>query len=45
VRLYKLLQILSITLFEKTPILSAVSDVGSQFNEIDDCNQLYLFNL
>jgi transposase len=45
VSLYKLLQIFSITLFEKTPILSAVSNVGSQFNEIDDCNQLYLFNL
>jgi hypothetical protein len=45
VSLYKLLQIFSITLFEKTPILSAVSAVGSQFNEIDDCNQLYLFNL
>ena len=45
VSLYKLLQILSVTLFEKTPILTAVSDVGSQFDQIDDGNQLQLFDL
>ena len=45
VSLYKLLQILSVTLFEKTPISTAVSDVGSQFDDIDDCNQLLLFDL
>jgi hypothetical protein len=45
VSLYKLLQILSVTLFEKTPIFRAVFDTGSQFNDIDDGNQLYLFNL
>ena len=45
ISLYKLLQILSVTLFEKTPISTAVFDVGSQFDQIDDGNQLQLFNL
>jgi len=45
VSLYKLLQILSVTLFEKTPISIAVFDIGSQFDEIDDGNQLSLFDL
>lgn len=45
VSLYKLLQILSVTLFEKTPISIAVFDIGSQFNQIDDGNQLQLFDL
>jgi hypothetical protein len=45
VSLYKLLQILSITLFEKTPISLAVFDAGSQFDDIDDGNQLQLFDL
>ena len=45
VSLYKLLQILSITLFEKTPISIAVFDIGFQFDEIDDGNQLQLFDL
>jgi hypothetical protein len=45
VSLYKLLQILSITLFEKTPISIAVFDAGSQFEQVDDCNQLELFDL
>ena len=45
VTLYKLLQILSVTLFEKTPISIAVFDVGSQFDDIDDGNQLQLFDL
>ena len=45
VSLYKLLQILSVTLFEKTPISTAIFDVGSQFNGIDDSNQLQLFDL
>jgi hypothetical protein len=43
--LYKLLQILSVTLFEKTPISIAVFDIGSQFEKIDDGNQLQLFDL
>ena len=45
VSLYKLLQILSVTLFEKTPISSAVFDIGSQFDDIEDGNQLMLFDL
>ena len=45
VTLYKLLQILSLTLFEKMPISIAVFDIGSKFDEIDDRNQLQLFDL
>lgn len=45
VSLYKLLQILSITLFEKMPISTAVFDVASKFDMIDDTNQLSLFDL
>jgi Domain of unknown function (DUF4372)/Transposase DDE domain len=45
VSLYKLLQILSVTLFEKTPISIGVFDIGSQFDQIDDGNQLQLFDL
>jgi hypothetical protein len=45
VSLYKLLQILSITLLEKTPISIAVSDVGSKLDEVDNGNQLQLFDL
>lgn len=45
VSLYKLLQILSVTLFEKTPISIAVFDAGSQFDQVDDGNQLPLFDL
>ena len=45
VSLYKLLQILSVTLFEKMPISTAIFDVGSQFNDIDDGKQLPLFDL
>jgi len=45
VSLYKFLQILSVTLFEKTPISIAVFDVGSQFDQVDDGNQLELFDL
>jgi IS4 transposase len=45
VSLYKLLQVLSLTLFEKMPISAAVFDDASQFDEIPDRNQLQLFNL
>ena len=45
VSLYKLLQMLSVTLFEKTPISTAVFDVGSNFDKVDDGNQLQLFDL
>ena len=42
--LYTILQILSVTLFEKTPILQALSqaDYGTKANA--DCNQLNLFD-
>jgi len=39
VSFYKLVQILSVTLFEQMPISIAVFDIGSQFDEIDDSNQ------
>jgi hypothetical protein len=45
VSLYKLLQILSVTLFEKMPISTAVFDVAPKFDQIEDCNQLQLFDL
>jgi Transposase DDE domain len=45
ISLYKLLQILSVTLFEKMPISTALFDVGSQFDDIDTGNQLELFDL
>jgi hypothetical protein len=42
--LYQILQILSLTLFEKVPILQALQPSDSQ-NELDEnCNQLILFN-
>jgi len=45
VSLYKLLQILSVTLFEKMPISTAVFDIASKFDAIEDANQLPLFDL
>ncbi len=45
VSLYKLLRILSVTLFEKMPISAAVFEVGPKFDAIEDCNQLQLFDL
>jgi hypothetical protein len=45
VSLYKLLQILSVTLFEKMPISTALFDVGPNVDIVDDCNQLQLFDL
>ena len=45
ISLYKLLQILSITLFEKMPISTAVFEVGSQLDDVDNGNQLELFDL
>ena len=41
--LYRILQILSVSVFEKTPLLQALSDTNSQYSEIDCCNQLNLF--
>jgi len=43
--LYQILQILSVTLFEKTPILRALQNSNSQSDPLDYSNQLILFNL
>ena len=43
--LYTILQILSVSLFEKTPILRALSNPPRQFGEGVDYNQLELFNI
>jgi hypothetical protein len=45
ISLYQILQILSITLFEKTPILQALQPLDSQENLLDYSNQLNLFTL
>jgi IS4 transposase len=45
VSLYKLLQILSVTLFEKTPISTTVFDVGPNVDILATGNQLELFDL
>ncbi len=42
--LYTILQILSVTLFEKTPILEALSTVQHQESQDAPCNQLTLFD-
>jgi hypothetical protein len=42
--LYQILQILSLTLFEKVPILQALEASDSQENSVTDPNQLILFN-
>ena len=43
--LYQILQILSVTLFEKTPILQALQPPDSENNLFDSSNQLSLFDL
>jgi hypothetical protein len=43
--LYKLLQVLSVTLFQKVPILQALSGIGSQVDDGQGANQLILFDL
>ena len=43
--LYQTLQILSVTLFEKTPILQALQTFDMEANLPGDPNQLILFNL
>jgi hypothetical protein len=45
VSLYQILQILSVTLFEKTPILQALQACDSDSNLVDIGNQLILYNL
>lgn len=42
--LYQILQILSLALFEKTPILQAFQDADSQNDLPQDSNQLILFD-
>jgi len=43
--LYQTLQILSVTLFEKTPISQALQTFDLEANQLGDPNQLILFNL
>jgi hypothetical protein len=43
--LYQILQVLSLTLFEKTPILRALQSIDSQLELSCSSNQLNLFNL
>jgi hypothetical protein len=43
--LYQTLQILSVTLFEKTPILQALQTFDMEENLLHETNQLILFNL
>jgi transposase len=43
--LYQILQILSLSLFEKTPILQALQPSDSQIDSLDPGNQLILFEL
>jgi hypothetical protein len=43
--LYQILQVLSVTLFEKTPILQALQTFDLKANFLEDANQLILFNL
>ena len=43
VSLYQILQILSVTLFEKVPILQAFQALDSQDDLVDDSKQLILF--
>ncbi len=42
--LYKILQIVSVTVFEKTPIFQAFADIDSSDSEFQIYNQLNLFN-
>jgi len=42
--LYTILQILSVTLFEKTPLLQALSKIENKKEEDDGCRQLVLFD-
>jgi len=45
ISLYQILQILSVTLFEKTPILQALQPSDSRDDLLDNANQLNLFTL
>jgi hypothetical protein len=43
--LYTILQILSVTLFEKVSILQVLMEAGYKTEDVDSCNQLMLFDL
>ena len=43
--LYQILQILSVTLFEKTPILCALQALDAGTDSAENVNQLILFDL
>jgi hypothetical protein len=43
--LYKILQILSVTIFEKTPILEGFFNFSDEFPTAEQCIQLSLFDL
>ena len=45
ISLYQILQVLSVTLFEKTPILQALQPPDSQQDLLSSANQLILFDL
>ena len=45
ISLYQILQILSVALFEKTPLLQALQPLDSQEYLVDSSNQLNLFDL
>jgi hypothetical protein len=45
ISLYQILQILSVMLFEKTPILQALQPTDSRDDLFDSANQLNLFEL
>src|SRR5271169_2641223 len=45
ISLYQILQILSVMLFEKTPILQALQPPDSQYDLLANANQLILFDL
>jgi hypothetical protein len=42
--LYKILQILSVTVFEKTPVLEGFSNFNDEFPDGESCMQLNLFD-
>ena len=42
--LYKILQILSVTIFEKTPISEGFSSFNDEFSDGESCMQLNLFD-
>jgi hypothetical protein len=42
--LYKIVQILSVTVFEKTPILEGCSSFSDGFTDNESCMQLNLFD-